>query len=83
MNRSMIENLSCYGRARLIVERIKSAEIFEVETLIPGEEPVSHAYVLYGDMVLNNDCENLSKSEVLKRGKNVTSKILSTPWEKL
>lgn len=78
-----IENLGCFGKARLIVEQNREAIIYEVETLIEGEESVVHAYVLLGDLVLNQDVENLSKDMILKKGKDVTKRVLKTPWNML
>ena len=83
MNKIDIENLGCFGKARLIVEATPEARIYSVETDIKDEEPVCHAYVLLGDQVLNQDAENLSREDILSRGVDVTKNILRTPWRKL
>lgn len=83
MSKINIENLGCFGKARLIVEANPEARIYRVETDIEDEESVCHAYVLLGDQVLNQDAENLSREEILRRGVDVTKNTLRKPWSRL
>ena len=80
-----IQNLSCFGIARLIVESNSEGRIFQVDSFADDEkkEPVTHAYVLIGHIVLNQDADNLTAEEIISRGKDVTDSILKLPWSRL
>ena len=88
MRRILFEDfqiIGCFGIARLIVESNPEGRIYQVDstTDIEDEEPVTHAYVLIGDIVLNQDGDNLTADEIRTKGVDVTSKILRLPWRRL
>lgn len=79
------QTLGCFGVARLMVEANPIARIYQVDSTgdDPTDEPLTHAYVLIGDLVLNQDRDNLTAEEIRARGKDVTSTILRLPWRRL
>jgi hypothetical protein len=86
----MNEDLSCRGRARLIIEE-QGGKIIWVDREIPGEENVGHAFVvkngqLSTELALNQPGRGYAKmtvKEAERIGKDVTHEILSSNWSVL
>lgn len=87
-------NLSCYGTARILVEDLGGpdvARIYELMVHIGEEEPLEHAYVILNEAHDKERPLNEQEFAILgftvglirRRGKDVTEKILKTPWSKL